>query len=166
MEGHREKLSKNPSSSSQSGLVMAMSLSLSMMPWWLSFLSVWGVHAKNLLSIIIKMLVECLVFLVIRTYALPVWGTAIHKDSLSWLTHLYNCGIQLTCGLCKYDRVSQHAVIHCIFVVVQYLAMYNLQSVSPTCNHISRLAIGTHLLMVWSRKPSRLASLHTIYGYT
>ena len=24
------------------------------------------------------------------------------------LTHLYNCGVMLTCGLCKYDHVTQH----------------------------------------------------------
>ena len=66
-----------------------------------------GSHAKNLPSAIIKMLVECLVFSR-YTYALPVWGTAIHKNSLSRLTCLYNHGIRLSCGLCKYDHVTQH----------------------------------------------------------
>ena len=64
-----------------------------------------GSHAKNLPSAIIKMLVECLVFSC-YTYALPVWGTAIHKNSR--LTRLYNGGIQLSCGLHKYDHVTQH----------------------------------------------------------
>ena len=62
------------------------------------------------LSSIIKMLVECLVFSR-YSYALPVWGPTIHKDSLSRLSRLHNRGIRLTCGLCglhKYDHVSQH----------------------------------------------------------
>ena len=45
------------------------------------FLMMIGSHAKNLPSAIIKMLVECLVFSR-YTYALPVWGPAMHKDSL------------------------------------------------------------------------------------
>ena len=40
-----------------------------------------GSRAKNLPSSIIKMLVECLVFSR-YSYALPVWGPAIHKDSI------------------------------------------------------------------------------------
>ena len=64
-------------------------------------------HARNLPCSIIKVLVECLVFSW-YSYALPVWGPAAHKNSLSRLTRLQNCGIRLTCGLRKYDHVSQH----------------------------------------------------------
>ena len=73
------------------------------------YLALIGSHAKNLPSSIIKMLVECLVFSR-YSYALPVWGPAIHRDSLSRLSHLHNCGIRLTCGLRKYNHVSQHRV--------------------------------------------------------
>ena len=37
-----------------------------------------------------------------------MWGPAAHKNSLSRLIHLHNCGIRLACGLCKYGHVSQH----------------------------------------------------------
>ena len=37
-----------------------------------------------------------------------MWGTAAHKNSLSRLIRLHNHGIHLTCGLHKYDHVSQH----------------------------------------------------------
>ena len=37
-----------------------------------------------------------------------MWGPAIHKDDLSRLTRLHNHGIRLTCGLRKYDHVSQY----------------------------------------------------------
>ena len=70
------------------------------------YLALIGSHAKNLPSII-KMLVECLVFSR-YSYALPVWGPAIHRDSLSRLSCLHNRGIRLTCGLRKYDHMSQH----------------------------------------------------------
>ena len=44
-------------------------------------------------------------FFSLYLYALPVWGTAIHK-TLSRLTRLYNRGIRLSCGLRKYDHVT------------------------------------------------------------
>ena len=66
-----------------------------------------GSYAKTLPSAIIKMLVECLVFSR-YTYALPVWGPVIHKDSLYRLTRLHNRSVWLTYGLHKYDHVSQH----------------------------------------------------------
>ena len=37
-----------------------------------------------------------------------MWGPATHKNSLSHLTRLHNRGICLTCGLRKYDHLSQH----------------------------------------------------------
>ena len=59
------------------------------------------------LPYIIKMLVESLVFSR-YSYVLPVWGPAVHKDSISCLTRSHNHGIHWTCDLCKYDHVSQH----------------------------------------------------------
>ena len=56
------------------------------------YLMMIGSHAKNLPSTIIR-IVECLAFSY-YTYALPVWGTAVHKISLSHLTCLYNHGIR------------------------------------------------------------------------
>jgi len=64
-------------------------------------------HAKNLPSSIIKMLIESLVFSR-YSYALPVWGPALHVDSLSRLRRLHNRSVRLTCGLRKYDHVSNH----------------------------------------------------------
>ena len=37
-----------------------------------------------------------------------MWGPAAHKNSLSRLIRLHNHGVRLTCGLRKYDHVSQH----------------------------------------------------------
>ena len=37
-----------------------------------------------------------------------MWGLAAHRDSLSRLACLHNRGVHLTCGLRKYDHVSQH----------------------------------------------------------
>ena len=71
------------------------------------YLALIGSHVRNLPSSIIKMLVECLVFSR-YSYALPVWGPAAHRDSLSRLARLHNRGVRLTCGLRKYDHVSQH----------------------------------------------------------
>ena len=90
-----------------------------------------GSHAKNLPSAIIKMLVECLVFSR-YTYALPVWGTAIHKDSLSQLTHLYN-------------HVSQHGaqlgwLLDC-FVNIASLPFHLFQDVAAFWD-----GLFTHLL--------------------
>ena len=61
----------------------------------------------QIIYFILCMLVESLVFSH-YTYALPVWGPAIHKDSLHRLIHLHNHGVRLTCGLRKYDHMSQH----------------------------------------------------------
>jgi len=42
-------------------------------------------------------------------YVLPVWGPALHTDSLSHLRWLHNCSaVRLTCDLHKYDHVSNH----------------------------------------------------------
>ena len=71
------------------------------------YLSLIRSHVKSLPSPIIKMLVESLVFSR-YVYALPVSGPAIQKDALSRLTRLHNHGIRLTCGLRKYDHVSQY----------------------------------------------------------
>jgi len=65
-----------------------------------------GSHAKNSPSSIIKMLIESLVFSQ-YSYALPVWGPALHTDSLSRLRWLHNRSVRLTCDLCKYDHVSK-----------------------------------------------------------
>ena len=69
------------------------------------YLALIGSHVRNLPSSIIKMLMECLVFSRYSYAQLPVWGPAVHRDSLSRLTHLHNRGIRLTCGLRKYDHV-------------------------------------------------------------
>ena len=71
------------------------------------YLALIGSHVRNLPSSIIRMLVECLVFSQ-YLYALPVWGPVAHRDSLSCLARLHNRGVRLTCGLRKYDHVSQH----------------------------------------------------------
>ena len=64
-------------------------------------------HVKSLPSHIIKMLMESLIF-PHYTYALPVWGPAIHQDSLSRLSCLHNRAVRMTCNLRKYDHVSFH----------------------------------------------------------
>ena len=64
-------------------------------------------HVKSLPSDIIKMLVESLVFSHC-TYALSVWGLAIHQDSLSRISRLQNRAVRMTCNLHKYDRISHH----------------------------------------------------------
>ena len=64
-------------------------------------------HVKSLPSDIIKMLVESLVFSR-YTYALSVWGPAIHQDSLSRISRLQNRAVRMTCNLRKYDRISHH----------------------------------------------------------
>ena len=63
-------------------------------------------HVKYLPSTIVKMLIESLVFSQ-YTYALPVWGPAISKDSMSWLQRMQNRAVRMTCGLRKYDHVPQ-----------------------------------------------------------
>ena len=62
-------------------------------------------HSKSLPREILKMLVESLVFSR-YTYALPVWGPAIHKDSLSRISRLQNRAVRMTCNLRKFDHVS------------------------------------------------------------
>ena len=64
-------------------------------------------HVKSLPSDIIKMLMESLVFSR-YTYALPVWGPAIHQDSLSRISRLQNRAVRMTHNLRKYDHISHH----------------------------------------------------------
>ena len=64
-------------------------------------------HSRSLPSNILKMLMESLVFSRL-TYALPVWGPAVHQDSLLRLNRLHNRAIRITCGLRKSDHVSSH----------------------------------------------------------
>ena len=64
-------------------------------------------HVKTLPSDITKMLVESLVFSC-YTYALSVWGPAIHQDSLSRISRLQNRAVRMTCNLRKYDHISHH----------------------------------------------------------
>ena len=64
-------------------------------------------HAKSLPSLVVKMLIESLVFSR-YSYALPVWGPALHTDSLARLRRIHNRSVQLTCGLRKYDHVSKY----------------------------------------------------------
>ena len=42
------------------------------------------------------------------TYALPVWEPAVHQDSLVRLNSLHNRALRITCGLRKYDHISDH----------------------------------------------------------
>ena len=39
-------------------------------------------------------------------YALSVWGPSLNKDLFSRLCRLYNRAVRVTCGLRKYDHVS------------------------------------------------------------
>ena len=64
-------------------------------------------HSKSLPYEILKMLVDCLVFSRL-TYALPVWGPAVHQNSLSRINRLHNRAIRIVCGLRKSDHVSGH----------------------------------------------------------
>ena len=50
---------------------------------------------------------DCLVFSRL-TYALPVWGPAVHQNSLSRINRLHNRAIRIVCGLRKSDHVSGH----------------------------------------------------------
>ena len=71
------------------------------------YLTVISPHVKSLPSHIIKMLMESL-FFPRYTYALPVWGLAIHQDSLSRISRLHNRAVRMTYNLRKYDHVSFH----------------------------------------------------------
>ena len=71
------------------------------------YLTLISPHVKSLPSHIVKMLMESLVF-PRYTYALPVWGPAIHQDSLSRISRLHNRAVRMTCNLRKYDHVSFH----------------------------------------------------------
>ena len=51
------------------------------------------------------MLVESLVLSHLN-YALCVWGTSLNTDLVSRLCRLYNKAIRVTCGLKKFDHVS------------------------------------------------------------
>ena len=64
-------------------------------------------HSSSLPFNILKMLMESLVFSRL-TYAIPVWGPAVHQDSLLRLNRLHNRAIRITCGLRKSDHVSSH----------------------------------------------------------
>ena len=64
-------------------------------------------HSRSLPSNVLKLLTESLVFPRL-TYALPVWGPAIHQDSLVRLNHLHNRALCITCGLRKFDHISNH----------------------------------------------------------
>ena len=41
-------------------------------------------------------------------YALPVWGPAVHQNSLSRINHLHNRAVRIVCGFHKSDHVSRH----------------------------------------------------------
>ena len=62
-------------------------------------------HVKYLQNMIVKMLIESLVFSR-YTYGLPVWGPAVSTDSMSRLQHMQNRAVHLSCSLPKYDHVS------------------------------------------------------------
>ena len=64
-------------------------------------------HVKYLPNTIVKMMIESLVFSR-YTYALPVWGPAISMDSMSRLQRMQNRAVRLSCGLRKFDHVSQN----------------------------------------------------------
>ena len=64
-------------------------------------------HNKSLPYDILKMLADSLVFSRL-TYPLPVWGPAVHQNSLSRINRLHNRAIRIVCGLCKLDHVSRH----------------------------------------------------------
>ena len=56
---------------------------------------------------ILKMLVVSLVFSQLN-YALPVWGPAVHQNSLSRINRLHNRAVHIVCGLRKSETVSRH----------------------------------------------------------
>ena len=64
-------------------------------------------HSKSLPSEILKMLVDSLVFSRLH-YALPVWGPAVHQNSLSRINRLYNRAVHIVCGLHKSVHASRH----------------------------------------------------------
>ena len=68
------------------------------------YLNLINPHVKSLPSHIVKMLVESLVFSR-YIYTLPVWGPAIHQDSLTRLSCLQNRAVRMTCNLHKYDHI-------------------------------------------------------------
>ena len=53
------------------------------------------------------MLIESLVFSRL-TYALPVWGPAVHQDSLLRLNRLHNRAVHICCGLRRSDHITSH----------------------------------------------------------
>ena len=71
------------------------------------YLTLINCHVKSLPSHITKMLMESLVF-PHYTYTLPVWGPAVHQDSLSRILRLQNRAVRMTYNLRKYDHVSLH----------------------------------------------------------
>ena len=64
-------------------------------------------HSRSLPFNILKMLTESLVFSRL-TYALPVWGPAVHQDSLLRLNRLHNRAVCICCGLHKSDHITNH----------------------------------------------------------
>ena len=62
-------------------------------------------YRKILPTQVLKMLVESLIFSQL-SYALPVWGPALHQDSLRRITRLRNRAVHITCGLTKSDHIS------------------------------------------------------------
>jgi len=69
------------------------------------YLYLMNYHHRQLPSHILKMLADSLVLSQL-IYALPVWGPSLKVNLLSQLYRLYNRAIRITCGLRKYDHVS------------------------------------------------------------
>ena len=63
-------------------------------------------HSKSLPYEILKMLVDSLVFSRL-TYALPVWGPAVHQNSLSRINRLHNIELSVLFVDCVSQIMSQ-----------------------------------------------------------
>ena len=74
---------------------------------WRSHVAIYLIeyHQSILPASIIKMLMESLVMSHLN-YALSVWGPSLNKDLFSCLCRLYNRAVRVTCGLRKYDHIS------------------------------------------------------------
>ena len=68
-------------------------------------------HRDILPKHIIKMLMESLVLSHLN-YALPVWGPSLHSDLVSCLCRFHNQAVRVTCGLRRYDHVSDCRLGH------------------------------------------------------
>ena len=77
-----------------------MELSASLRRWldWVS-----SAYSKS----IIKMSVESLVISQLN-YALAMWSPSLNKDLSSRLCQVHNQAIRITCGLRKYNHVSEY----------------------------------------------------------